>query len=221
MFDCRDDFQVVSRSRLPHWVQAGTISFITWRTWDSLPRAILQKWLEERNAWLMDHGIDVQASDWRTHVATLSPSQRSEYRRFVSDRWESSLDECHGECVLREPRLGTIVAQSWLHFDEQRYVLTDFAVMPNHVHLLVAFPTEEALFEQCDSWKHYTAVKLNQRLGRRGRFWEEDQFDHLVRSADRFDHYRHYITDNPARAGLQTGEYVHFSKSLGDRTDGL
>lgn len=216
-FDRRDDFTIAARSGLPHWAQAGTICFITFRTWDSLPHPVLDRWLKLRSAWLREHRIDPLATDWRTRVADLPAAERIEFREIISERWESSLDQCHGECVLRRPALAALVANSLLHFDEQRYVLTDFAVMPNHVHLLVAFPTEAALFEQCDSWKHYTAVQLNRRLGRRGRFWEEDQFDHLVRSADRFDHYRRYIAENPDRAGLQPGEYVHFSKSLTDR----
>jgi type I restriction enzyme R subunit len=216
-FDRQDDFTIVARSGLPHWAQAGTICFITFRTWDSLPRPVLHQWLKLRNAWLREHGIDALAGDWRIRIADLPPVERDELRAIVSERWENALDECHGQCVLRQPALAEIVANSLLHFDEQRYVLTDFVVMPNHVHLLASFPTEEALLEQCDSWKHFTAVQINRRLGRQGRFWEEDQFDHLVRSPEWFDHYRRYIGDNSDRARLQPGEYVHFSKALGDR----
>ena len=89
---------------------------------------------------------------------------------FVSDRWNEHLDELEGACVLRKPRLAQIVAQCLRHFDGDRYVLDDFVVMPNHVHLLVAFPSEESQLAQCDSWKHYTAVQINRALGRRGDF---------------------------------------------------
>ena len=131
---------------------------------------------------------------------------------MVSERWESQLDACHGECVLRNPDLSAIVGQSLLHFDGTRYFVSDFAIMPNHVHLLVAFPTEAEMLDQCYRWKHFTSVQINRRLGRKGRFWEDDQFDHLVRGADEFDHYRAYIAENPTRAQLRVGEYVHFTK---------
>ena len=36
IFDPKQEFCIVER-RLPHWSQAGTITFVTWRTWDSIP----------------------------------------------------------------------------------------------------------------------------------------------------------------------------------------
>ena len=57
VFDPEREFSVTER-RLPHWVQAGTITFITWRTWDLLPEKIIRRWQDERAAWLRKHGID-------------------------------------------------------------------------------------------------------------------------------------------------------------------
>jgi len=79
---------------------------------------------------------------------------------------------------------------------------TDFVVMPNHVHLLAAFPDEGSMLAQCESWKHYTATKINRFLGRSSRFWQQDGFDHLVRSVEQFEYLRAYIADNPRRAHL-------------------
>ena len=93
-----------------------------------------------------------------------------------------------------------------------RYYLSDYVVMPNHVHILVAFPTEEAMLKQCESWKHYTARQINGLLQRRGRLWQQDAFDHLVRSPDEFDRLRAYIADNPRAAGLRSDEYLHYQK---------
>src|SRR5690606_16614946 len=99
-------------------------------------------------------------------------------------RWEECLDQCHGACVLRNPELAAIVAASLECFDGQKYLLSDYVIMPNHVHLLASFETEDQMLAQCDSWKHYTAMRLNRMLGRRGRFWQSDGFDHLVRNAE-------------------------------------
>jgi type I restriction enzyme R subunit len=100
------------------------------------------------------------------------------------------------------------------HFDGDRYGLTDFTVMPNHVHMVVAFPDEESMLAQCDSWKRFTATRINRLLGRKGRFWQLDDFDHLVRSLEQFDYLRRYIADNPKRAALNPAEYIHFSKPM-------
>ncbi|MBI3823733.1 MAG: transposase [Planctomycetes bacterium] len=90
----------------------------------------------------------------------------------------------------------------------------DFVVMPNHVHMLAAFPDQKAMLAQCESWKHFTAVPINRRLGRKGRFWQQDAFDHLVRSEEQFWYLRDYIANNPVQAGLRPSEYMHYSKPL-------
>jgi hypothetical protein len=51
-------------------------------------------------------------------------------------------------------------------------------------------------------------------LGRKRGFWQEDGFDHLVRSAEQFDHLRRYIAENPAWARLRPDDYNHWSKAM-------
>ncbi|HEX5444385.1 MAG TPA: transposase, partial [Pirellulales bacterium] len=108
----------------------------------------------------------------------------------------------------------TIVSKSLRHFDGQRYVLLDFVIMPNHVHLLAAFPGEDVMLAQCESWKHYLATQINRRLGRKGRFWEQDAFDHLVRSDEQFTYLRRYIAENPRNARLGPAEFQYYSRRL-------
>jgi REP element-mobilizing transposase RayT len=213
VFDRNQEHSVVERC-LPHWSQAGTIAFLTWRSWDSIPQHVLEAWLAERAAWLRRHGIDPASDDWRSRLAALGPAQLQAFQLHVSDRWNEQLDICHGACVLRRPDLSQIVVDSLLCFDGDRYELTDFVVMPNHVHLLAAFPDEDSMLRQCDSWKHFTATKINRILRRKGRFWQQDGFDHLVRSPDQFEHFRHYIAENPRRAQLDPTEFRHMSKPV-------
>jgi REP element-mobilizing transposase RayT len=206
LFDPTQDIDVVYR-RLPHWSQPGAVAFITWRTWDSMPEKVIRQWQDERAVWLRSHGINPSATDWQGQVDRLEAALQNELRRVLSDRWNDHLDNCHGTCVLRRPELSKIVADSLRHFDGDRYELTDFVVIPNHVHLLAAFPHSEAMLEQCESWKHFTATRINRILGVKGRFWMQDGFDHLVRSQDQFDYFRGYIADNPIKAKLKLGEY--------------
>jgi REP element-mobilizing transposase RayT len=212
-FDPGAEFTVVAR-RLPHWSQAGVVAFITWRTWDSIPEDVAATWLRDRASWLAEHGIDPTDPRWRDRLAKFPPADQREFQRAFSDRWQEVLDDCHGACVLRNPELSRIVGDSLQHFDGERYALTDYVVMPNHVHALVAFATEEAMLKQCEGWNHYTAVHINKRLGRKGRFWQVDDFDHLVRSELQFDSLRQYIADNPKRAGLRDGEFLHSAAPL-------
>jgi REP-associated tyrosine transposase len=209
-FEPRDEYGVVER-RLPHWCQAGTVSFITWRTWDSMPARVVEGWLAERETWLRRLDIDPSRADWETSLRALSDNVIREFKRQVSDRWNDHLDALHGACVLRRGEFARIVADSLVHFDGERYVLTDYVVMPKHMHLLAAFADEEAMLRQCESWKRFTALGINRALGRKGRFWQQDAFDHLVRSVEEFEHYRNYIADNPIRARLSSDEFITYS----------
>jgi type I restriction enzyme R subunit len=114
--------------------------------------------------------------------------------------------------VLRDQELAKVVSECLRRYEEIRYVLTDFVVMPNHVHLLAAFPDEETQLRQCANWKRYTARTINAAIRGRGEFWQVESFDHLVRSLEHFEHYRRYIADNGPRIGLPPHEYLHFSK---------
>ena len=213
VFDPQQDVQVVIRS-LPHWSQTGTISFITWRTGDSIPLSVYHRWLAERRRFLQRLHVDPDADDWKQQFERIEPLLRNGFRRIMTNRWNRQLDTCYGECVLGRSELSKIVADSLLHFDGERYELTDFVVMPNHVHLLAAFPNEESMLLQCESWKRFTATKINRLLQRKGRFWQADGFDHLVRTTEQFEYLRAYIADNPRRARLSAGQYVHYSKHL-------
>lgn len=155
-----------------------------------------------------------RALPWRSQLQSLDPALVQQFQRLISDRWNERLDQCHGARVLRRAHLTQLVGNSLHHFDGDRYDLADFVIMPNHVHKLAAFPGEDAMLAQCDSWKHFTAIQINRLLGRQGRFWQQDGVDHLVRSLEQFEYFRRYIADNPQCAHLRPGEYIHYSKRM-------
>jgi putative transposase len=210
LFDPTEDVEI-SRRNLPHWQQAGKTYFITFRTADSLPETVFAEWLESRNAWLRAHRIDPSNRNWRSSLAGLPITVQREFHTLFSERFEKLLDDCHGKCVLRQPSLAKVVADSLLHFDGKRYEVSDFVVMPNHVHLLVQFTAVE-MNVQCESWKHFTAVQINRSLGQSGVFWQTEQFDTLVRNDKHFNAIRQYIAGNPSRANLRQGEFIHYAR---------
>ena len=213
-FDRNAEYTVFNR-RLPHWTQAGVVCFITFRTHDSMPKEVVQRWRDERNRWLRHNGIDPQTPDWSAQLQSLNKEKRTEFYRTFSTRWHEHLDSCHGACVLQQPKLSAIVGDSLKYADGEKYDLTDFVVMPNHVHLLASFFDEQTMLKQCESWKHWTARQINLAIGQKGRFWQQDGFDHLVRSEQQFQHFRRYILRNPVKARLAAGAFSHYSKPLG------
>ena len=57
-------------------------------------------------------------------------------------------------------------------------------------------------------WKGGSAFEMNRALGRKGQVWQAEPFDHIVRSEARLEHFRRYIAENPAKAGLRSGYVV-------------
>jgi putative transposase len=83
-----------------------------------------------------------------------------------------------------------------------RYVLDAYVVMPDHVHLLVRPLADWRLGRVLQGIKGFTARESNRVLGRRGSFWQDENFDHLIRNeSDWIDKFG-YIHNNPVTAGL-------------------
>ena len=79
--------------------------------------------------------------------------------------------------------------------------------MMDHVHLLLSplrgndgwpFPLVDIL--QC--LKGATAHRINKLLHKSGPVWEEESFDHLLRSDESLKEKCEYIRQNPVAAGL-------------------
>ncbi len=190
--------------RLPHWTQEGRTYFVTFRLADSVPQEKLRQWLEEREIWLKHH-----PKPWSDH-------DRAEYDERFGERFESWLDAGEGECHLRRADIRGVVESCLRHFDGQRYDVFAYVVMPNHVHLLICPREGFELAEILKGIKGVSAREANRRLGRTGAFWQEESFDHIVRSQSQFERLVHYIADNPGRARLREGEYSLFVRDVGD-----
>ncbi len=192
----------ITHGLLPHWQQTGRTYFITWRTADSIPVKLWRQWQAEREAWLHAHQITLN------DLHALPADQRREYHERFSRRWQQHLDECHGECLLRRSTVRDAIECALRHFDQQRYDLGDFVLMPNHVHVLVTPHEGEDVEKTCFSWKRFSAGSINQQLGRRGDFWQPESFDHIVRTVDSLRRIQQYIEENPAQAKLRDGEFT-------------
>src|SRR3954470_19989097 len=100
-FDPRGSFHATHRN-LPHWHQPGATYFVTFRLADSLPAS---------------------ARDRLAEMRQLNPSE--------GFAWiERYLDAGSGACLLRDPANATLVGTALTHFDNQRYHLGAFVIMP-------------------------------------------------------------------------------------------
>ena len=198
----------ITYGNLPHWFQPGCVVFSTFRLHDSVPGAVMRRYQADRLRWLQ---LETRRPDVRSIdvlLGALTPDQRRAFDRHFAAVFNGLLDRGYGECQLRDPAVARIVADRLAHFDGERYELADFVVMPNHVHVLMGLIGEHDAPTICESWKRFAATEINRHLGRSGRLWQPEAWDHLVRGGDRFDGYRRYIHRNPEVAGLREGEYL-------------
>ena len=197
---------------LPHWYQPGATYFITFRTADSLPKEVADWWHRRGNDWLLRNGINPQSAHWQAGLRRLPDRLQHEFHATFSREFLEHLDKGHGACVLRQCEMADIVANSLRHFDGERYLMGDFVVMPNHVHLLVGLLGETDVEKQCYSWRKFTATRINHERKQTGEFWQTESFDHLVRSPEQFERFQRDIAENGREAGLGDGEYLHWRR---------
>ena len=168
-----------SRGYLPHFEGGEIAQTITFRLADSLPRAVLERWKRE---------LEQEAVEGNDSV--------------LRKRIDAYLDQGYGACSLGEPRVASMVQASLLHFDGERYRLSAWVIMPNHLHLLLTPRDGWPLSRIMKDMKSFTSREANKLLGRRGQFWMEDYFDRYVRDAKHFANAIAYIENNPVKAGL-------------------
>jgi len=179
-----------SRGYLPHFDSPYAIQHITYRLADALPRAVVEEMKEQREQWKRTHDLN-----------NLSREELAEYHRLFSERYETLLNAGSGSCVLRDPALAQIVHGALRFFDGQRYVLDEYVVMPNHVHVLVKPLAAHGLADILHSWKSFTANRINARLGRAGQLWQHESYDHILRNENAMHAVRNYIRKNPMVGG--------------------
>jgi alanine-synthesizing transaminase len=170
-----------SRGYLPHFDGGEVTQFVTIRLFDSVPTNVLRQWMME---------LEQQVSDESERAITL-------HRKI-----EAYTDQGFGECWLQQAEIAEIVERALLHFDGERYRLSAWVVMPNHVHFLMAPLSGHSLPKILQSLKTWSAKEANNALQRTGRFWMPDYFDRYIRNDEHYGDVVAYIENNPVKAKL-------------------
>jgi REP element-mobilizing transposase RayT len=179
-----------TRGYLPHVKREGASYFITFRLADSLPKEVLLQFKQQ------------QAEKLR-NLPTGNRAGQEEAEREYHRKIERYLDRGVGECHLKRPDVADMVANALMHLHEKHYLLDEWVVMPNHLHLILWPMPNHVLSEILRSRKRYTARQANLLLGRTGEsFWQHESYDHWIRNDQEKARIRRYIRNNPVIAGL-------------------
>src|SRR5260370_18511202 len=136
-----------------------------------------------------------------------------EYRRrlphYQKDDRAVFVTFCGGWLDLVTESVRDIVLRHCLHDQGTKAAIHAVVVMPDHVHLLLTplrdfYGNLYSLVEILQGIKGASAHSLNRPLGRSGPVWEEESFDHVLRSGERLWVELHYILQVPLRVVLVT-----------------
>ena len=136
-----------------------------------------------------------------------------DYRRMLPHYQKANRALFVTFCKLMPPpftaEARNVILQHCLYDDGKRYVLHAAVVMPEHVHLLLSplLDDEGWSFGQAAILKLIkgsSARSVNKLLGSRGPVWQEESFDHVLRSQESLEEKLEYIRQNPVRRGLVT-----------------
>jgi putative transposase len=181
--------------RLPHWRQHGATYFVTFRLADSLPQSKLDE-------------LECFQEEWeRRHPPPCSNATLEELARQVHERVERWLDQGMGSCVLKQAVLAALVTSSLHHFNDDRYELDCYTIMPNHAHVVVRplLPEAHPLEAILGSWKKHSSRRINHELNRTGDLWQEESYDRIIRDEEHLWRAIQYIGSNADRANLPRG----------------
>ena len=194
------DYKLAYRKKLPHIQPPGAMLFVTFRLAGSLPTAVLDRLMAEKSS-AEERLSKVEDLDQRHH-------QAYEEQKKLFAKWDSALDRSQREPRwLQRPDIAKVVADALHHLDHHVYELDTFCIMSNHVHVVFR-PLEKeegtyhALAAIMHSLKRHTARQANKKLGREGKFWQHESYDHVVRDVAELQRIRRYVLENPVRAGL-------------------
>ncbi len=108
-----------------------------------------------------------------------------------------------------------IALDAVLHGHTKKHFLSVCVVMPDHVHLVINPLVDHkrscywSVGELTQVIKGYSAYVINRELGSKGKLWQTESFDHVLRRSDSLIQKVDYILQNPVRKGLvaRSSEY--------------
>jgi len=106
--------------------------------------------------------------------------------------------------VLASKGTVAILTDEWRNaHDRHGWVIGRYVIMPDHVHFfcraeLAAKPLP--IFIQ--RWKEWSSKRMAPELKASGSVWQEEFFDHVLRSSESYSQKWDYVKENPVRAGL-------------------
>jgi REP element-mobilizing transposase RayT len=191
---------------LPHYHPQNATYFVTFRLAGSIPLVVLQE-LKRK----FDEEDRLLSQRYQGEALYY---ERYKLHKKAFGRYDAYLDKGKDPRWLADAHIASLVAQEIHSLVPDHFHLHSYCIMSNHAHLLI---DQDGIPEPPKpiSGQHFTALsqamrllkgrsarQCNQHLGREGKFWADESYDHVVRDEKEFERILAYIVNNPVKAGL-------------------
>jgi len=131
-------------------------------------------------------------SSWRRHLPHFQLSAGYYFITFITHNRKSLLLS-QKDCIFNA-----------LHFlNGKKYDLYAAVVLNDHLHMIIN--PIDTLSKIMHSIKSFTAHEINKMLNKKGKFWQDESMDKVIRSEKEFIEKINYIVNNPIKAHLAHG----------------
>jgi putative transposase len=115
--------------------------------------------------------------------------------------------------ILQSDRMARLFVDVLLHYRQQeKYLLHEFVVMPDHFHLLIT--PVQALERSMQFIKGGFSFRARKELHFEHEIWQPSYYDRRVRDLEEYFSFREYIRHNPVKRGLgQAPEQYAYSSA--------
>ena len=129
---------------------------------------------------------------------------------------------CEKQGLLQSARAASLFIEVLYHYRQQRkYLLHEFAIMPDHFHVLLTVGTEMTIEKAVQLIKGGFAFRAGRELGFRAPVWQKGFSEIRVNERGVFLDIRRYIHANPVKLFLVTvdTDYPYSSAHAGFELD--
>jgi REP element-mobilizing transposase RayT len=106
--------------------------------------------------------------------------------------------------ILACEKVASILSREWKNARERHgWAIGRYVIMPDHVHFFCAPELDaKTLSIFAGLWKEWTSKAIKRQLNLTSPVWQEEFFDHVLRSSESYSEKWNYVRNNPVRHGL-------------------
>jgi putative transposase len=108
----------------------------------------------------------------------------------------------HQNLFQRTQTAELLMATIFHYRDEGKFLVHEFVIMPNHIHLLMSIDDSGGVGRAVQFIKGEFSHELGKTETRLKAVWQPSYYEHRVRDIEEHERIRTYIHENPVRRGL-------------------